>query len=898
MSYRHLHEPDRSVASDTFLSRVFGLHLIYEQLHNYQYAPESDYESDENAYIDLLHHSLLRRRAASDIELGMVAPDDADQQDGSNTAAAGTAALRALHTDSLLNSESDSDFSSEALPPSPLLTAYRPTNRAAGPPLSSHWVRPERETTGMLQEAPPSSENLALRFNLPSKGALGAAEQTARSNVEGASPSGQFRPSGVVHVPQPNKKLVSVRHRLIPPREKALYLWANIFNMDDFLQDVYYYYRGKGFTSIFVGRVVDLVILVFILAFSSFLKWGVDYDLFFSHTRAGSAGLLTLRDLVIPGFVHTIPLSFKLLLVGFAAYIALRLAQLYADFRYRLAGLRNFYQQLLGVQSDAELMTIPWATIVDRLVLLKDHHLLTASNNSASAVPRYASDLSSKVRLNAHDIANRIMRKENYWIALVNKDVLDLSAPVPGFLRLQFTVLRVLTRTLEWNIKLCINNFLFNENGQVNASILKEEARNQLAQELSARFKLAALINVVLCPFVVVYFVLLYFFRYFNEFKSNPSSLLSLRQYTPWAEWKLREFNELPHFFAKRLHLSAGPANTYIDQFPGSAWAANGMALVNFVSGAIMAVLVIMGLLLDDEKHSFWSFELVEGRSTLFFIRVFGTVWAVTSSTPNTSSSAKNAPSAAQAASFFYDPEASLRYVAQFTHYLPSSWNGRLHTVEVKNEFCELYSLKIVIIMHELLSLVLTPFILWFRVAGSASAVIDFFREYTIHVDGLGHVCYFAMFNFEQKDKNMMHAVQPRRLRLDRVDRAGWKALQRPSDPGSDSDSDDPDLADYYQDDKMIKSYMYFLESYANENARQKSHAKGRAARASPELVPESLLMSRKSPPVKLRITPFGSEYAELTFNFGERSEETEPETRRKGVLGMINQFSRVPERP
>lgn len=899
-SYDLQDNTERSVSSDTFLSRVFGLHLVYNQLHeNYQYYdPENDIESgqENEDSLDLIQRSHQRRRDLGDIELGP---------------------LEALQERSLMNSDTDLDLSSSTLPPSPLLTPYKPTKLLS----SDYSVLPSNSAgatdRGSLDSlhvytnvAASSSgqrptnfnkppEKSALRFNIPSK---------KPDEHDGILPLYNTRteyrkPSQSSEIPQHKRLSMAQNRRLIPPKEKALYLWANIVNMDDFLVDLYYYYRGKGFTSIVMSRVVDILILVFILSFTSFLKWGIDYELYFSHWKSKSDQPLTLSDLVIPGFFwHRIPFSFMILLVGFAGYIALRLLQLYFDYRYKLAELQNFYKHLLGISNDLELMTIPWSTIVERLMLLKNYNSLTST--TPNNPPHYINDLNSKVRLNAHDIANRIMRKENYLIALVNKDVLDLSIPVPSFLLSFFSNKSVLTRTLEWNLKLCINNFIFNENGQVNANILKEASRNQLSSELSSRFKMAAIINLILCPFIVIYFVLLYFFRYFNEYKSNPSSILALRQYTPWAEWKLREFNELSHFFIKRLHLSVGPANTYINQFPGSVFAINCMAFVNFVSGAIMAVLVIMGLLFEDEDHSFWSFEIVEGRSALFFISIFGTLWAVTSNSLNTSTVTKTAENSnTQGISFFYDPEASLRYVAQFTHYLPSSWNGRLHTVEVKNEFCELYSLKIVIIINELLSLIFTPFILWFKISNNSSAIIDFFREYTIHVDGLGYVCYYAMFNFEKKDKNMMYKVSKKNKGSQKAEKN--KAKAKHSDSEVSSDEDDPDLNDYYQDDKMIKSYMYFLESYGNENQRKSESTNKQLPTVSgvPSAIQpsDSMILSRRPVAVGSKARSiYAGDYSELSYNFAERIEESNEtvDKRRKGVLGMINQFSRPAERP
>lgn len=800
----------------------------------------------------------------------------------------------------LLDSELDLDFSSESdTPLSPVLENADPQqflSRGNVPHLPPGATLDQNTLPGAFSgnsRIPNAATGPKLTFRLPLPDTT---ERNHPRDLEAGLPL--YQPPEIVShrknstpAPRANLQWRGSRNRVfIPSKERALYLWANIVNMDEFLIDLYFYYRGKGFANIVAGRVVDILVLVFILCFTTFLKWGIDYDHFFNHWTSNSDTNLTLGDLVIPSFFFTkVPFPVKVFLFGFACYILLRLVQLYFDYKYKLAELQNFYKHLLNISNDMELMTISWSTIVERLMLLKDYNSLTSS--TPNAPPHYITDLNSKVRLNAHDIANRIMRKENYMIAIINKNVLDLGIPVPSVLSGVLSSKSVLTRTLEWNLKLCINNFIFNENGQISPSILKESARNQNSQDLSARFKMAAIINLLLCPFIVVYFVLLNFFRYFNEYKSNPSSLLGLRQYTPWAEWKLREFNELPHFFVKRLHLSVGPANTYINQFPGGVLIINLMSLVNFVSGAILAVLVLMAVFFEDEEHNFWSFEITENRSTLFYISIFGSVWAVTTNSLNASTTSNSVENAnTRGVSFFYDPEASLRYVSQFTHYLPSSWNRRLHTVEVKNEFCELYSLKILVILNEILSLILTPFVLWFKVSNSSSAIIDFFREYTIHVDGLGYVCYFAMFNFEEKDKNMMYDLNKRAKKAAvKQSSSSHRNKSKRSDSEESSDSEtDADLGNYHQDDKMIKSYMYFLESYG-KNTDTKGSA-GVAAASGPRA---HKVPSRNGIAVAKDVPPLGGSPLESIYESVYREPESDPRPKKKGVLGMINQFSK-----
>nr|A3LZS3.3 RecName: Full=Autophagy-related protein 9 [Scheffersomyces stipitis CBS 6054] len=889
--------PDSSQNNDTFLSRIFGLNSVYNHLQeNYQYY-DPEFDSTYNQQV-------LANSQRQDYDLFG----------------------NGLDKTNLLDSESDSDLSSSSSA-SPSVVVKPRFKRTEASDNEDDEVDDLLTSLSKPRSSPPRRKPT---FNIPNARDIFSANgntqatsvlplynQKYRKPVErdtgaSAGDSRGYANSGI--------RRTNGTRFVIPPKERALYLWANITNMDEFLTDLYYYYRGKGMLNIVLSSIIDLLILVFILGFTVFLKWGINYRYFFDNYKDST--YITLADLIIPNFlVDEVPLLAKFFLFGFVCYIVLRLIQLYFNYNYKLKEIKNFYKYLINISNDDELMTITWKTIVERLMLLKDYNSLTSTTSHFDgATDHYINDLNSKVRLNAHDIANRIMRKENYMIALINKDVLDLS--LSPFQNSSFQLINnksVLTKTLEWNLKLCINNFAFNNEGQINPSILKDFNRNQLAKELNSRFKMAAIINLILCPFIVIYFVLLYFFRYFNEYKSNPASIMGLRQYTPYAEWKLREFNELPHFFIRRLQLSVGPANTYINMFPRGFLVINLMNLVNFISGAIMAILVIMGLWFEDENHSFWSFELTEGKSTLFYISIFGTLWAITSTSTSTSDTADNLNPNSH--SFVYDPEASLRYVSQFTHYLPSSWNRRLHTVEVKNEFCELYSLKIIIILNEIFSLILTPFILWFRASSSSGAIIDFFREYSIHVDGLGYVCYFAMFNFEEKDKNMMFDLNKRKGKSKRSRRSktsktsskktvneielnNIKSKRREKAKISDSEdasslpntSDDEsgnDLnADTYQDEKMIKSYMYFLESYGAGKADV------RAINSNNKLLAKNSVISNIDPSPSLIIQGPSDNHSLLDsayninykFDDAEQEESTRP-GKKSGVLGMINQF-------
>jgi autophagy-related protein 9 len=97
--------------------------------------------------------------------------------------------------------------------------------------------------------------------------------------------------------------------------ERALWNWVNIYNLDAFLQEVYYYYEGKGIYSIALARGLNLLFVIleqtiidhesfshynsahrtvgFVIGFSTFLLGCVDYS------RIRPEGITRLSDVVV-----------------------------------------------------------------------------------------------------------------------------------------------------------------------------------------------------------------------------------------------------------------------------------------------------------------------------------------------------------------------------------------------------------------------------------------------------------------------------------------------------------------------------------------------------------------------------------------------------------------------
>ncbi|KAH8718049.1 Autophagy-related protein 9 [Beauveria bassiana] len=503
--------------------------------------------------------------------------------------------------------------------------------------------------------------------------------------------------------------------RLGGRRERALWRWVNTSSLDSFMRDVYDYYEGGGMWCILCSNALWLLETLFVAILLTFLSQCVDYG---KVPKSKS-----LEQVIVPQCTRKMSGFWNLGIWLYSFFFIWKSVQYFFEIR-RLIHIREFYICLLEIP-EQDMQTVSWQDIVARIMALRDQNPKTAANIPAKL--RRFMGSQSKERLDAHDIANRLMRKENYLIAMINKDVLNLSLPIP-FLHGR----QLFSKTMEWYLHYGILDMAFNELGQVQQDFLRADRRRVLSEKLRQRLFFAGVLNLVFAPVVLAYVIIVYFFTYYNEYQKDPK-LAAARKYTALAEWKFREFNELPHIFFERLHMSFPFATRYVDQFP-KRMTEDVARSVAFMSGAITAVLAVCTVL---DSELFLGFEITKDRTVLFYLGIFGAIWAMTRGMVSEEAAV-------------FNPEYALRNVIEYTHYMPDHWEGRLHSFEVKKEFAELYKMKVVIFLEEVMGIITTPMLLLFALPKCSDQIVDFFREFTIHVDGLGYVCSFAVFDFKK----------------------------------------------------------------------------------------------------------------------------------------------------
>jgi autophagy-related protein 9 len=547
------------------------------------------------------------------------------------------------------------------------------------------------------------------------------------------------------------------------PQANAMWTFTNAPSLDAFLQEAYQYFTGHGMSSILLAKFLTQATELFAFCFAMFLTTCIDYSKIPTSKKT--------PDVLIPQCIDKSSWIKKTAIFLFVIYWGMMFVRNLGDIS-RLRRMRDFYTHILEISED-DMQTVSWLRVVDGLVKVQNANVATANNGPRAK--RYLDYNQPQQRITAETVANRLMRQDNYYVALFNKEIFDFTLPVPYLGSRLFY-----SKSLEWCIDFCLTNFVFDEQGAPRPFALDVKNRKVLVEGLRRRLRFAALVSVLFAPWNMLRFSIVYFFRYYTEFTRNPARV-SLRAFTPFAEWKIREFNELEHLFQRRIRQAYPFAVEYLKQFPKDK-TDQLCRFVAFVSGAFAGVLAL-ATLFDSEL--FLGFEITEGRTTVFWVSVMVGIFSV-------------AHGALPDETETHDPVLHLKEVLMYIHYMPAHWKDRLHSNEVRAEFSSLYQNKVLIFLEEIISLVLTPIILYRNSNERCERIVDFFRESTVHVEGVGNQCNFAVFNFN-KHQNVVENTTT--------------ALQEP----------DGLRDDYFglKDDKMAASIHNFAQYYSAYNQRQ-----------------------------------------------------------------------------
>ncbi|GAA6073364.1 autophagy-related protein 9A, partial [Tachysurus ichikawai] len=472
---------------------------------------------------------------------------------------------------------------------------------------------------------------------------------------------------------------------------------------------VYNLHQKNGFTCMLLGEIFELVQLVFVVTFTVFLANCVDYDILFAnkfvnHTESSK---VTLPDAFLPVDVCHDRIRDNVFVIFILVISGVFWLHRLVKFIYNVCcywEIRSFYINALKI-STADLPYFTWQEVQARIIEIQKEHQICIH----------------KKELTELDIYHRILRFKNYMVAMVNKSLLPIRFRFPLLGDCVFY-----TRGLKYNFELIFfwgPGSLFENEWSLKSEYKRGGNRLDLADRLSSRILWIGIANLLLCPVILIWQILYAFFSYTEVIKREPGSL-GARCWSLYGRCYLRHFNELDHELMSRLSKGYKASSKYMNCFmsPLVTVVAKNVA---FFAGSILAVLIALTIYDEDVL----SVEHVLSSITLLGV----CITICRSFIPDKH--------------MVFCPEQLLKVILAHIHYMPDHWQGNAHRYETRDEFAQLFQYKAVFILEELLSPVITPFILIFCLRRKSLEIIDFFRNFTVEVVGVGDTCSFAQMD-------------------------------------------------------------------------------------------------------------------------------------------------------
>mmetsp|Transcript_15761 Transcript_15761/g.23199 ORF Transcript_15761/g.23199 Transcript_15761/m.23199 type:complete len:924 (-) Transcript_15761:113-2884(-) len=493
--------------------------------------------------------------------------------------------------------------------------------------------------------------------------------------------------------------------------------WGAVSNLDLFFSSLYSYYYHRGLMPILGTGIANLISLFVTLWLSIYLFAYIDWQEmakcideqscksdFFDYVIEQPFSKLSLWNFIV--------ILYCLL---FASYSIFATWSFWRTLQDALQA-KHFFEERLGI--DVERLEgggVDW----DRDIVSK---LIDLQNKGD-----YRITIHEHGNLDSLVIAQRIMRKENFMIAFFNRGMIDLRVP---FLTQQ----TCFCKSLEWSIYFCVLNYMFNHKYQIRPAFYLDPPA------LRRRFILCGVAHAIFLPFLAFFMSLHFLMQNVYDWRSTKQ-YLGPKDWSLAAKWTFREFNELPHFFERRLGPSYEATEEYLKLFRQSELVTTVGRILAFVGGSFGGILLVFAAINDAIllHVKLGNFNL------LWYVGMMGVLYSAGKSMlPNPDIHLR------YNRNLIEEMDEGLRNIASHTHHYPETWKGKGYDHKTRKIITSMFSNKAKIFLNELTSLVAAPFILCYYLPRCAEHICEFAMTGKEEVPGVGDICGYATFDFDK----------------------------------------------------------------------------------------------------------------------------------------------------
>lgn len=458
-----------------------------------------------------------------------------------------------------------------------------------------------------------------------------------------------------------------------------------------FFSNVYTYFIRGGYSCILVDNISNIIITGATLIFFTFVCFFLDWKKIGECDSEITCN--SISDYIISPVNHY---SISTNIFMFVFIITVFIYWLWISIAlvgeiFRYVKYREYFRDNLGIRTN-ELKVLSWNDIIKKMI---------ASND----------DLTTEI------IVGSIMKKDNYLIAMINTNIFRIN-PI------------LYTNSFMWLMNIGVLNQIFSDNN------IELKLTDVDYTRIKRILRILGIIQLVLLPFTIVIMMVHYLISFTTDIYTKKS-YIGPKEWTVYAKLLFREYNELPHIFNDRISRSYKYAVQYEQKF--NAHMVNIiMEKVIYILGTYLTLLVIM---------TFYDERL------LMYIRLFNRnlLWyvAILTSAISIARLMMVSPSTIDESS-----EEIMSKMAKYTHYYPKKWKDRCHKHAVLEEFQKLFKYKIFSVLLEMMSMIVMPFYMLFKLPHDIELVAKFIQRRTIFNDKIGHVCRYSNIDEETGNFN------------------------------------------------------------------------------------------------------------------------------------------------
>ncbi len=447
-------------------------------------------------------------------------------------------------------------------------------------------------------------------------------------------------------------------------------------DLDRFFKDVYDYHSNKGIAGLFLSPLYQLALHSFVIAIAGLAIGCVDW-----HSLALVEDDTNLSDFLVCNRLNSgaPAILASLYIIVTSCYVVWRVICL-AYHAQRWWNIHLFYKDELCISNVRE---TTWPYVVKQLI---------ETQNSGTRL------MMSKEEITPVDIAIRVLRSENYMVAVIQNNVLECDR---------------LDDVIQWNIWWTLLGPMFPE----------ESWKMKLdVSSYRTRCQMLMLINIMLMP-ITLTLRIAYFGLKAAELAASPSSELKIRHWSPKAQWVAREYNEYPYLIESRLRKSSLIASEYLLLYPSTS-SRRACSLVKFVCGSVVGSITLLAAFQDEALTHIHVLD----RNLLWWLGCFSGIFAIAR--------------AVQPPFCRYSPkelDLSLTKLKKGMRYYPQEWSQEHHR-HVQKDLEKMYPYFFVEWGMSLVSLLCMPYTLY-RWSKKAEEIVYFIKSKTICSTYHGDVC-------------------------------------------------------------------------------------------------------------------------------------------------------------